>query len=137
MSSSDKEIFDAFKPLIDLGIVGVFPNLQEDRSCKVIYDRMITLDKVLSSREFQNIGYSNNMKEAIKNGCKTNEEIMEYCNKIGETKKDEAVKCGKPVIADTIGMFSCKVPHEECSWDVVYELATPEGEFLYERNHCY
>ncbi|UZW12861.1 hypothetical protein OSC52_13485 [Clostridium pasteurianum] len=47
------------------------------------------------------------------------------------------MKAGKPVICNTIGMFSCKNLHEDCNWDIVYEVVNLNGDILYVREHCY
>jgi len=137
MASSNDEILNEFKPFIDKGLVGVITDLQEERGCKVIYNKMATLDKVLSTKEFWRLQPSQKENEAIKCGCKTDEEIVEYCVKYSKVKKEEAIKTGKAVICNEIGMFSCKDSREDCSWDMVYEVVTPNGDFLYIREHCY
>lgn len=137
MTSSRKELLDAFEPLINIGKLGIIPDLEEEKGCNVLYNKMTTLDKVLSPKELLSLPCSGKEQEARKNGCKTNEEICEYIEKINKEKKKEAIEIGKAVICDTIGMFSCKDAHEECSWDMVYEFITPNGDFLYIRQHCY
>jgi hypothetical protein len=137
MASSKDEILNEFKPLIDMGLVGIIADLQEDTGCKVIYNKMATLDKVLSTKEFWRLQPSQKEHEAIKSGCKTEEEIIEYCNKYADVKKEEAIRTGKVVICNVIGMFSCKDSYEDCSWDMVHEVVTPNGNILYIRLHCY
>ncbi|MFL0250640.1 hypothetical protein ACJDT4_09430 [Clostridium neuense] len=137
MSSSKEEIFEAFKPFIEKGIVGIVSDLKEDRECSVLYNKMSSLDKVLTSKEFWMLQPSKNEIEARKSGCNTDDEIIEYCDAIYNIKKEEAMKTGMPVKCDTIGMFSCKDIHEDCSWDIVYVVVNPSGEFLYIREHCY
>jgi len=137
MSSSIEELFNTFKSLSDMGMVGVIPDLQEERNCKVVYNKIATLNQVVSPKEFRELPLSQNMEEAVKSGLKNDEEIIEYGKQKTEIKKEEAIKRGEAVICDTIGMFSCKDSHEECSWDMVYEVVTPNGDCLYLRKHCY
>jgi hypothetical protein len=137
MSSSSKEIFEAFKPFIDMGVVGIFPDEATRKYSKVIYDKPSCLNNVMTIREQSEGPASRNMKEAIKNGCKTDKEIIEYCGKITAEKKKEAKETGKDIISDSIGPLLCQCPNEDCSLDMVYEIVTPKGEVLYERVHCY
>ncbi|UZW12862.1 hypothetical protein OSC52_13490 [Clostridium pasteurianum] len=78
MASSINEIFEAFKPFIEKGMVGIVQDIKEDRKCKVIYNKMSTLDKVLTPEELWRVQPSKNEIEARKIGCKTDDEIIEY-----------------------------------------------------------
>lgn len=137
MRSSIEEIFEPYIPFIQKGMVGIVQDLKEERMNKVTYNDMCALEEALTSEELWRLQPSENEIEARKSGCKTSDEIIEYCNGILSLKKEEAMKTGKPVICDTIGMFWCKDSHEECSWDMVYEVVTPNGDIRYIREHCY
>lgn len=135
MSSSPEEILEAFKPFIEEGKFVIVPTIEEDRYHKVLYDKLGTLNEVFSPLEWQNAPFSKNMQEAVNSGCKTDEEIIEYCKKFKEKGKEEAALKGENIIVDSIGLLWCQDPHEDCSWDVVYEIATPKGEIFYKRVH--
>ncbi len=102
----------------------------------VKYGKEGTMLEVFSSDEILEIPQSKNMIEAINKGYKTEDEITEYCNQIVEEKRKEAIQTGQSLVVDTIGIFPCRKYQEDCSEDVVYEVVTPEGEYLYIREHC-
>ncbi|MDU1350576.1 hypothetical protein [uncultured Clostridium sp.] len=137
MSSSPEEILEAFKPFTEMGKFMISPTIKEDKYYKVLYDKLGTLNEVFSPLEWNNAPFSKNMQEAVNDGCKTGEEIIEYCKKIKEKGKEEAALKGENIIVDSIGLLWCQDPNEDCSWDMVYEVVTPEGEILYKREHCY
>ena len=101
------------------------------------YNKEGTMMEVLTIEEILEVPHSQNMIDAIKNGYKTEDAIIEYCNQIAEEKRKEAIQTGQSVIVDIIGLFPCLRYKQDCSKDVVYELITPGGEYLYMRKHCY
>ncbi|ACO85122.1 hypothetical protein CJF16_19815 [Clostridium botulinum] len=139
MSSSGREIMEALKPFAELGMLGIIPNddLEEEKYCKVKYNQPGTMGEIFTDKELSNLPQSKLMREAIENGYKTNQQIIDYCNHKKEIIKSKAIEIGKPQISDTIGIFSCKDANEECSWDIVCEIVTPRGEFLYKREHTW
>ena len=109
----------------------------------IIYNRPASMDEVLTDSELHNIFFdkfsiSDNMKEAYKNGCKTDEEVLAYCQELIKPILAKAKESNEYQICDTLGgIFLCQCSHEDCSMDMVYEDCMPNGEFLYLRKHTY
>jgi hypothetical protein len=137
MSSSDREILEVFEPFIKMGVVGFNVDCQKEELCHLTFGKPAVMDKVFSNNEIMNLPNSKNMNEAYKNGCKTDEEMSAYTNVISNAALEKAIETGEYQICDTIGMFECKDDDEECNWDMIYEVVTPQGEFLYLRKHTF
>jgi len=136
MSSSLKEVMEVLQLLPGLGVIEK-ENSINGKCCKIKYDELGTMSEIFTKEELMYLPASKNMQEAIENGYKENSQIIEYCNKLVKEKVDEAKETGKNVTTDTIGMFPCQSPYEDCSWDMVYEMVTPEGKYFNIRRHCY
>lgn len=137
MTSSPKEILEPLKDLIKLGIVGFDNGCEDEKYCNVTYNKDEVMIKVFSPRELDNLPDSKNMKEAVSMGLKTEDEILKYCKDKLELAKIKAIKTSTTQVYDELGLFSCKCKDEECSWDFIYAVVTPNGETLYRRKHCY
>lgn len=140
MILSLKEVLKAFTPLVDagleVGIMGVTDT--EDCDYNVVYSKLMDFSKVVSGNEvLRGLPMSMNEETAYSDGCKTEEEMLEYVKKISAKALEIAKETNEPQIVDQIWPLQCKDPEEDCSWDILYEYITPAGEYQYMREHTY
>ena len=139
MASSLKEILEAFQPFINLGLVGFdLEDHTEDRiNHHLVYSTPAPFSRVFTPREMTNLPESKTLAEARKMGLVAEEEILAFIESKSSKLAEEAALTGKIVVVENLGLLSCACPDEECSWDTIYEVVTPKGEFLYIREHTW